>query len=364
MLWAKWISILILRLNRMRNDAIGGYFGLEIRNGREYHPEALRLNTGRHALEYVLKGKGYKKIYLPHYTCDVLFEPVRRLGVEIEFYSIDEDFTPIFDFSVMGNRDVFLYTNYFGICSKQTEQVVSNTKNLIIDNAQSFFSTPYEGVDTFYSARKFFGVPDGAYLYTDKKMDQSLKFEDSNERFEHVIKRIDRGAEAGYKAIKKNDSYVKNASIKKMSKISCGLLEGIDYEFVKERRRKNFIYLQQHLNRHNELETELGVDEVPLAYPFLTDKTGLRELLIENKVFVPVYWPHISQQTPIHSIENRYSQYIIPLPIDQRYDIEDMSSVTDLVLNFLKEDRKSTRLNSSHVAISYAVFCLKKKTNK
>src|SRR5437870_10480371 len=27
------------------------------------------------------------------------------------------------------------------------------------------------------------------------------------------------------------------------------------------------------------------------------------------------------------------------------------------------EDRKSTRLNSSHVAISYAVFCLKKKKN-
>src|SRR5690606_41672368 len=27
------------------------------------------------------------------------------------------------------------------------------------------------------------------------------------------------------------------------------------------------------------------------------------------------------------------------------------------------EDRKSTRLNSSHVKISYAVFCLKKKTH-
>src|ERR1039457_3955026 len=29
-----------------------------------------------------------------------------------------------------------------------------------------------------------------------------------------------------------------------------------------------------------------------------------------------------------------------------------------------KSDRKSTRLNSSHLVISYAVFCLKKKRNK
>src|SRR5437773_5668999 len=29
-----------------------------------------------------------------------------------------------------------------------------------------------------------------------------------------------------------------------------------------------------------------------------------------------------------------------------------------------REDRKSTRLNSSHITISYAVFCLKKKTTK
>src|SRR2546430_3016731 len=30
----------------------------------------------------------------------------------------------------------------------------------------------------------------------------------------------------------------------------------------------------------------------------------------------------------------------------------------------LRQDRKSTRLNSSHSQISYAVFCLKKKKNK
>src|SRR5690349_22437848 len=33
-------------------------------------------------------------------------------------------------------------------------------------------------------------------------------------------------------------------------------------------------------------------------------------------------------------------------------------------LESIKADRKSTRLNSSHVEISYAVFCLKKKKKK
>src|SRR5699024_11923642 len=34
----------------------------------------------------------------------------------------------------------------------------------------------------------------------------------------------------------------------------------------------------------------------------------------------------------------------------------------DRFLTTFNKDRKSTRLNSSHVSISYAVFCLKKKT--
>src|SRR5439155_20482188 len=45
--------------------------------------------------------------------------------------------------------------------------------------------------------------------------------------------------------------------------------------------------------------------------------------------------------------------------------LENLSIVTAVHLHRdLKIDRKSTRLNSSHVAISYAVFCLKKKKNR
>src|SRR5205809_3349257 len=38
-----------------------------------------------------------------------------------------------------------------------------------------------------------------------------------------------------------------------------------------------------------------------------------------------------------------------------------MREAVDRELRFLRSDRKSTRLNSSHGYISYAVFCLKKK---
>src|SRR5690625_7811017 len=47
------------------------------------------------------------------------------------------------------------------------------------------------------------------------------------------------------------------------------------------------------------------------------------------------------------------------------YNLDDiMKGDIEEVIQALRveEDRKSTRLNSSHVAISYAVFCLKKKT--
>src|SRR3712207_8299735 len=37
---------------------------------------------------------------------------------------------------------------------------------------------------------------------------------------------------------------------------------------------------------------------------------------------------------------------------------------TDVTEDAVREDRKSTRLNSSHANISYAVFCLKKKNNR
>src|SRR5699024_11237685 len=47
--------------------------------------------------------------------------------------------------------------------------------------------------------------------------------------------------------------------------------------------------------------------------------------------------------------------------IDRERTHENYDLQNDENINYNERDRKSTRLNSSHVSISYAVFCLQKK---
>src|SRR5690349_23397632 len=48
----------------------------------------------------------------------------------------------------------------------------------------------------------------------------------------------------------------------------------------------------------------------------------------------------------------------------RRHVVSRPHAFAETAQRFLARDRKSTRLNSSHVEISYAVFCLKKKKKK
>src|SRR5262245_63863307 len=56
-----------------------------------------------------------------------------------------------------------------------------------------------------------------------------------------------------------------------------------------------------------------------------------------------------------------YSRDMAPIPAARRrWSARDMA----VLWISMSADRKSTRLNSSHLGISYAVFCLKKKKNR
>ncbi len=312
-------------------EPIGGYFSLELPLHEEYHKDAIRLNTGRNCLEYILQARGYKKVYIPYYTCDVVLEPFKKLGVPYEYYHVNIHLE-IRDEIALKAGEALLYTNYYGLKQRYTEQLVQQYGNrLIVDNTQAFYAKPIDGIDTFNTCRKFFGVPDGAYLYTDKLLDVELEQDLSYERMLSLTKRIDISPEAGYQDFRDTSKVLVGQPIKRMSKLTQRMMLGIDYEAVAQRRRANYQLLNEALGKENNLELPLEDDAVPMVYPYLAPVKGLREKLIDNKIFVARYWPSVLEYTTPDDIDYLLAYQMQPLPIDQRYGEEEMRQIIDLL---------------------------------
>ena len=309
------------------NNAIGGYFELELQKGEHYHKDAIRLNSARNCFEYILEARRYTKVYLPYYTCEVMLQPLKRLDISYEFYSIDGKLEPI-DIIDLKDGEAFLYTNYFGLkqdCAERLARVYGS--RLIVDNAQAFYAPRIDSIDTFYSPRKFFGVPDGGYLYSDMVLDRNFEIDRSVGRFLHLIQRIEGGAELGYRLFRQSDDSLDNQQIRKMSELTERILSSIDYESIKISRRNNYTFLDGRLKKKNRIELELSDNAVPMVYPYYTDNPFLRKCLIDSKVFIATYWPNVFEWCSKESLEHGLAQKLIPLPIDQRYGEEELSRI-------------------------------------
>ncbi|MEQ7799385.1 hypothetical protein ABDJ41_06190 [Pedobacter sp. ASV1-7] len=312
------------------SKTIGGYFQLSLEQGKEYYPDLIKLNTSRNALEYILIVKGYTKIYLPYFTCEVLLEPIVRLNIKYQFYNINKELEPIIDFEI-GPTECLLYTNYFGLTQKTVKKLSESIDNLIVDNAQAFFSKPLQGTDTFYSCRKFFGVSDGAYLQINIDDRLVLEKDSSADRLRHLIGSIDYGIENNYADFLDNEESLKDNYIKSMSLLTQALLRNVNYRECKRKRIENFRYLNDKLFLANELEIAFQ-DGIPaMVYPLLISKKGIKAKLIEKKIFVPTYWPNVFKWTTEDMFEHRLAKRTIYLPVDQRYNVSDMAYIVDFL---------------------------------
>ena len=311
---------------------IGGYFSLELPSHTgPYHKGALALNTGRNCLEYILRTRGYRKVYLPFYSCEVLLEPFVKLGVDYSFYHIN-DKLELAQFVSLDDGEALLCINYYGLKQDYVETLVERYgSRLIVDNTQAFFAKPIEGIDTFYSCRKFFGVPDGAYLYCDKHLDSELEQDLSWERMGYLLKRIDVSPEAAYADFRDQSVKLKDNPIRTMSRLTERMMASIDYLAVAERRRENYNILDRALKGKNGISLPLADDAVPMVYPFLTEDDGLRQHLIDHKVFVAQYWPNVLNWCNEGSNDYQLTKRLLPLPIDQRYGSEEMERIIELI---------------------------------
>lgn len=317
----------------MKQKAIGGYFSLELPYNEygEYHRDAIRLNTGRYCLEYVLRVKKYTKVYLPYYMCDAVLQPINKLGLDYQFYHIDKYFH-IAEVLHPKKDEVILYCNYFGLMDEYVKIVTDRyAPNIIIDNTQAFFSRPLPEIDTFYTCRKFFGVADGAYLYTNKEADFDIPQDYSSSRMLFLLDRLDKSAEEAFSDYHKSEDTLDHDEIKKMSKITQFIMSSIFYKSIADRRISNYTYLHDNLSSSNTLSVDLERESVPMVYPFLSDDINLRKKLIDNKVYVASYWPNVKNMSNLESVESQFAVNLIPIPIDQRYGNDDLNKILEII---------------------------------
>lgn len=317
----------------MMEQSIGGYFGLELKVNQGFlHPNSLYLNSARNCLEYILRVRKYTRVYIPFYTCQVILEPFLKMGIDYTFYHINRLLEPT-TFPILNNNEAFLYTNYYGLKQECVERLARHYgSQLIVDNSQALFAQPIQGIDTFYSPRKFVGVADGGYLYcASNSFDKMLPQDQSWQRMSHLFKRIDIGAQSGFDDFHQNDDSLINQPIMQMSNLTETILSSCDYNHIINSRRQNYDYLSPILDASNKLYLTRTKNDVPMVYPYWTDDVSLRQQLIDNHIYVAQYWPNVLDWCQEGDLEYELAQNLIPLPIDQRYGEEEMKKIIEII---------------------------------
>ena len=316
---------------------IGGYIEFENYDGNIFHERAIPLNIGRNCLRYLIKSRNIKKIALPYFLCDSVINLCKKEKLKIVFYHVNQDLLPCIKNL---EKDTWLYiVNYYA--QIPTSNLIGYAKEfnnrIIVDNAQAYFEMPIEGIDTIYTCRKLLGVSDGAFLYTNKILNEKFPQDESFNRMNFLLGRYERTASEFYKEYVENNKMFSNEPIKFMSKLTENLLRGINYKDVINIRSLNFEYLAKSFENINKLRINNSTGM--FAYP-LWIKNGykIRKKLLSKKIYIPTLWPNVINELPNNCLEFDLAMNILPIPCDQRYDIRDMKYIVEEVRKCLNSE--------------------------
>lgn len=263
--------------------------------------EIIKLNLARNCLKYICKAYGINKILLPYYTCPVVWNSLREESCEVKFYHIDKDFLPTEKFK---KNDFILYTNYFGINSKNCKKLAKKYPNIIIDNSQGFFSEPL-GLASFNSLRKFFNVQNGAYLFTSKQLEQV--FEVDKIELQPVSMQED------YEKFLKNELFLDSQKqIKTISPKVEKMMNDLDFEAESIKRVRIFKQYEKVLKNFNNIQLDLNIGDIPYCYPFSPNSEIIKRKLWSKNLVLLQLWKNF----PKSFVESEFLNDTIALPLD------------------------------------------------
>lgn len=364
--------------------------------------------SGREAIALALKSLEEnrrdvaKRCLLPAYMCDTVFFPFERAGWEIYFYHIDRKMradTAEIDRLIEQVRPGLIFIHpYYGVNTwKAARSLLHEWKAqgicIMEDMTQSYYLED-AGVEADYcvgSLRKWYAVPDGGFVASDEALSEIMcagsgesgagangESSETNEifvrtRWEMMTEKWEylhsQGSSQERRALK--EDYLKKnremeawlddyAGISALSDESAYVLSLEDEAACRERRRENLAYLHKELAYLNEKLARRAqfvpvFDEVQgaasLYYPvYAGNRDELQRFLAVNGVYAPTLWPVGKENADCLSEDERYIyEHILALPIDQRYGIEEMRRVAEVLEQY--EEEKATEAGKRVIGI-------------
>jgi hypothetical protein len=316
---------------------IGGYLDLELNSEdiKLHEFEPIKLQSCRAALYLYLQKVKCKKLYVPYYICGDLFDVFEKLNIDVKLYNIDNNLLPCIEEPLEVDRYLLL-VNYFGIMTSKISEYLDKEgvkKNkIIIDNSQALFSPPnMDCAATVYSPRKFLGIPDGGFLYTNEKIEGNFSRFDSSSSVNHLFLRLSGRVQEGYFQFIDAEKELKKFEPKKQSLISEKLISNCNLEMIKAKRVDNFNYIKSKLHKFEAKNFQLQAGDIPLCYPFVLKDCieGIWKYLISKGVFLPRYWSR-SKDNPLYS-------NTLFLPLHQRLTRKEIDVMLDMVIKKVEE---------------------------
>ena len=258
----------------MHHAEIGGYLELEHFDGREYYPDAVALNCARNAFAYLIEARHIHDVWIPWFVCASVEQAAGRYDLDVHRYAVDNRLRPDWSTIELGPEGYLYLIDYYGLLSDDEirEAAARADNRIVVDEVMAFFHKPVDGLDTIYSTRKFFGVPDGAYLSTDAHIDRELPTDESFDRMRFVLGRFERSANEFYQLASDNNKFFITEDIKLMSPLTHNILRAVDYPRVMSIRERNYAYLRTRLDGINGLS--VCDHPGPFMYPLLIEGAG------------------------------------------------------------------------------------------
>lgn len=328
------------------------------------HECATLLSGGISAIQYIISEINLNEgelILLPTYLCPTIITIIDKLGIKYKLYEVTETLSinidnikkMIKDFKV---RAVFII-NYFGFYhNNKVTNFIRSIKYqgiIVVEDAVQIFwikkRDEFVGDYIFNSYRKFLPIDGSVVIHNKKDLfeevdDNYFNLMESAREYKTKFLAEGLGDEEEMLKIfsKAHDEYYKRERVFGINKKYIEFLNHVPEEYLSSIRKSNYEYLYNKLNGNLGIRFIYNIEDlkrgVPLALPILVENRDKIKIgLMKFNIFAPVHWK-LSENDILtnNKIATEISKNIISLPIDWRYNFDDMDYLFDKLINVMK----------------------------